>query len=499
MMPSAFNRAFAAKKQEEEKQKTLGGNKPALQPTKAWETWARNAPYNRSRPASQNQPITNPQNNAANPQNQSMAPPTRMDRFKDFLTNAVYMGAPPNPAMEDNPFYQDPAQKFWLGLSQDVADSYMGKMPEGKAMRGVNEAFEANAAAPMKLLKQKTAELQFDQLQQQSTGMANFLETINKSDELTDTEKNMIKANPAAFITNQYAIAQAQAKPSTDETKYQGRFARNRLYFPDKTDQEIHQMTMDSLGSSTNINMYPTNKAMEGMADYDAESVTEWLKQGDSARDQARKFGMMLQANERLAGGGFLSQLSKDFQRELSSVFGISDEQMGTLSAKGLFDAYGAEMTLQATGMLKGAISEKELAIAALVFNSDYAATTQDGRRLVLGTRMAQSHRMAKVRDLVQTYRANNPEATPLQIKAFIANSSEVKALQNESMYAFLMDIDANQGKPPEERIANKFLDVLESTLGVEGELSFNDKRQLVRTYTNDDGEEVTEAYGYGG
>ena len=214
MFPSAFNRAFAAKKQEEEEQKTLGGNKPALQPTKAWETWARNAPYNRSRPASQNQPITNPQNNAANPQNQSMAPPTRMDRFKDFLTNAVYMGSPPDPAMANNPLYQDPNKAFWLGLSQDVADSYMGKMPEGAAMRNVNQAFQANTTAPMNFLQQQTAQLQLDQAQQQSAGMANFLKNIEEDPAISDQMKAQIMADPSAYLTGQYT------KPGSFASKY---------------------------------------------------------------------------------------------------------------------------------------------------------------------------------------------------------------------------------------------------------------------------------------
>ena len=400
MFPSAFNRAFAAKKQEEEEQKTLGGNKPALQPTKAWETWARNAPYNRSRPASQNQPITNPQNNAANPQNQSMAPPTRMDKFKDFLTNAVYMGSPPDPAIANNPLYQDPNKAFWLGLSQDVADSYMGKMPEGAAMRNVNQAFQDNTTAPMNFLQQQTAQLQLDQAQQQSAGMADFLQSIDDRTDLTEDQKNMIRADPSAFIAGQYTVQAAAAKPSADSQKYDARYLRNQQAYPDKTPTEIHELTMSGMASGTNITVdtgmeTKEKTASEVMAGLYGEDITSVIKAGRDASANVANYKRMYDLNPDVES--FTGEALDKLKRNLRSLGLDFDEDATQMSGTDLFRALGAKNTLKNTALLAGAISEAELDLTSLIDGGQLDLTTKAGRQLVLGLRLGEAMKAAAV------------------------------------------------------------------------------------------------------
>jgi len=418
--------AMALKKKREEQQttaeKTVGSEQPALSRNSpsgnnAWGTWTQNAPYNRTSAASsetktvtpeeqwqnaisQAQPMVDPSGVAMTPQNQGYVPPTRMDKFKNFMTDIVYAGSPPDPAMQANPLYQDPNKAFWLGLSQDVADSYMGKMPEGAAMRNVNQAFQANTTAPMKFLQHQSAQLALDQAENRSAGMADFLQSVDDRTDLTDTQKDMIKADPSAFITGQYTIQAAAAKPGADSQKYDSRYQRNKLAYPEKTPTEIHEMTMSSMASGTNVTVdtgmeTKEKTASEVMAGLYGEDITSVIKSGRDASANVANYKRMYDLNPEVES--FTGEALDKLKRNLRSLGLDFDEDATQMSGTDLFRALGAKNTLKNTALLAGAISEAELDLTSLIDGGQLDLTTKAGRQLVLGLRLGEAMKAAAV------------------------------------------------------------------------------------------------------
>ena len=404
MFPSAFNRAFAAKKQEEEEQKTLGGNKPALSPRSSWRTFSDNRQAQAERnqnwqnAMAQAQPMTDQQGNVMTPQNQGYVPPTRMDKFKDFLTNAVYMGSPPDPAMANNPLYQDPNKAFWLGLSQDVADSYMGKMPEGAAMRNVNQAFQANTTAPMNFLQQQTAQLQLDQAQQQSAGMANFLKNIEEDPAISDQMKAQIMADPSAYLTGQYT------KPGSFASKYGQIEKQVMANYPEfaGNPRAIHEEVMRQIddGTSTNITLdtgqKETAKTVGGaLGELAVADVQDMSERGRGARSAAQTYLRMYDLNPEIAS--MSDSFIDTVRRNVARFTDLDPDTVAQMGRDDLFNALGAMKTLENTSLLAGAISEAELDLTARISGGDLASTTKEGRQLILAYRMGEELKAAAI------------------------------------------------------------------------------------------------------